>query len=67
METFIVTYIRNYPDCDAVPEEDRTHTAFVLAESFNQAAEKVEKEFKKEFESVWVKAVFRDKNSNIIT
>ena len=66
MNTYIVTYIENYPGADEKSEEDLTKTAFVLADSFDEAKRKVEKRFEKEYESVSVRAICIDNKAHII-
>lgn len=46
MSAYIVTYCESYPGADERTEEELTKVAFVLADSFKEAEQKVTKRFK---------------------
>ena len=52
METYKVTYRLSYPGAD-----NDIRVAYVLANSFSDAEDKVEKRFKKECETAYVKTM----------
>lgn len=64
METYQVSFYRNYPDSDESQENSRT--AFVLAKSFEEAKRKVEQRHKNEYGSATVFAVATPENVEII-
>jgi len=66
MRVYIVTYTESFPGAGEYTEDELTGVAFVLARSFQEANEKVEKRFKKEQESVFVKAISIDDKATII-
>lgn len=71
MDVYIVTYKMSFPGANEYSDQDLTKTAFVLAESFKDAQEKVEKRFKKDFgsglsEGVSVIAISRGENGEVI-
>lgn len=53
MNTYKITYRLIYPDCD--PE--RLNEAYVLAESFQEAQRKVEKYYKEDHETAFVRKI----------
>lgn len=66
MNTYIVSYTEIFPGANEYSEEELTKTAFVLATSWDGAASKVTKRFKKESESVNIKAIVLDNRATII-
>lgn len=66
MKTYIVTYRKSYPGANECTDEELQRVAFVFADSFQDAENKVTKRFKGEFESVRVIAISIDEKATII-
>jgi len=64
MKTYQVSFYHIYPECSY--DEEDVLTAFVLADSFENAKRKVEQRYKKEYESAEILAVAVAKKCEII-
>lgn len=53
MDSYKVTYHLSYPECDP----HKLDEAYVLADDFKDAQRKVEKHYKEEYESAYVKKI----------